>query len=62
MIDREGAVGPCGGFKLRASYSHENDETSTLAKVQAFTTQGGYSAFAAIPETRNLGRSLIAAA
>ena len=47
---------------MRASYSHENDETATLTKVQAFATEGGYSAFAAIPETSNPGRALDAAA
>jgi hypothetical protein len=62
-VDREGArSGHFVAFNLRASYSHENDETSTLAKVQAFTTKGGYSAFAAIPENRSLGRPLDAAA
>jgi hypothetical protein len=62
VLTGKGAVGPLGGFNLRASYSHENDETSTLAKVQAFTTGGGYSAFAAIPEIESFGKLPTAAA
>ena len=62
MLTGKGAVGPFCGFKLRANYSHENDETSMLAKVQAFTTESGYSAFAAIPEVESIGKLATAAA
>lgn len=33
-----------------------------LAKVQAFTTESGYSAFAAIPEVESIGKLATAAA